>query len=83
MIDKDPFLDYYRYLMYTLKQDKVNALKYIEALVKNMPDFQDGVLELILTYREEGQTEKANALIKDYRSRSAFNQRKLEQVLGE
>jgi tetratricopeptide (TPR) repeat protein len=37
MIDKDPFLDYYRYLIYKTMEDTVHAKTSIETLMKNMP----------------------------------------------
>jgi antitoxin component HigA of HigAB toxin-antitoxin module len=80
-INKDPFLDFYRYLISNLKEDKINAKKYIISLVNNIPDFEDGMIELILTYKEDGETEKADSLIKSYKLHNTFDQSKLNSVL--
>ncbi|HNC39184.1 MAG TPA: hypothetical protein PK492_07445, partial [Chitinophagaceae bacterium] len=82
MINKDPFLDYYRYLISNLKKDNTNAKKYLVSFVNNFPDFEDGILELILTYREDGEKEKADSLIKSYKLHSAFDQERLKKELG-
>lgn len=81
-INKDPFLDFYRYLISNLKKDNTNAKKYLVSFVNNFPDFEDGILELILTYREDGEKEKADSLIKSYKLHSAFDQERLKKELG-
>ena len=81
MIDKDPFLDYYRYLIYNLKEDSSNAKASIEKLMKNMPGFEDGMLELIAVYLEEKNTTGADKWIKEYRLHKSFDQIKLETLL--
>ncbi|HQW44408.1 MAG TPA: hypothetical protein PLX74_09525 [Chitinophagaceae bacterium] len=77
MINKDPFLDYYRYLIYNLKEDKVNSKICIERLVKNMPDFEDGMMELIATYIEENNETAAKQWIEKYKQKSSFDQERL------
>jgi hypothetical protein len=81
MIDKDPFLDYFRYSFYTQLNKPQEALQAIENLNKAMPHFDAGVVELIVTYLEEGQYEKARPLVRSYRSNEKFNQDLLEQNL--
>ena len=83
MINKDPFLDYYRYLISTLLNDKSNAKKYLIQVTNNFPDFEEGLLELIITYREDGETQKADSLIKEYRIHSGFDQESLKMVINE
>jgi tetratricopeptide (TPR) repeat protein len=81
MIDKDPFLDYYRYLCYNVRDDKANAKKYLLQLTKAMPDFPEGQLELIAAYLEEGDFEAAKPLVTDYQSRKSYDQSTLSNLL--
>jgi tetratricopeptide (TPR) repeat protein len=81
MIDKDPFLDYYRYLIYNIKEDSTNARASIIKLMNNMPDFEDGMLELIVLYVEEKNNKEADKWIKEFRSHGSFDQDQLETLL--
>jgi hypothetical protein len=66
LIDKDPFLDYYRALIYKQSKDRPNTFASLERLHKNMPEFTDGTVELICYYAEEKQFDKAVPLTKQY-----------------
>lgn len=66
LINKDPFLDYYRALIHGQNEDKTNHLLCLERLQKNLPEFGAGTLELIYTYVEEKQWDKAIALTQLY-----------------
>lgn len=82
-IDKtvqDPVLDYFRSLVYSKKGDNATAVKYLETLRTKMPDFQPGALELLASYMEQKQIEKANALVASYKANKSFNQGKLATV---
>jgi hypothetical protein len=68
LINKDPFLDYYRALICKESEDHANQLVYLEKLQKNMPAFGDGTLQLINAYAEGKQLDKAVALTKQYRT---------------
>ncbi|MBN9384175.1 MAG: hypothetical protein J0H74_25715 [Chitinophagaceae bacterium] len=46
LIDKDPYQDYQRGLLYLLMKDTVRALGYFEQLHKNMPAFRQGTMLL-------------------------------------
>ena len=81
MINKDPFLDYYRYLIYNLQEDSIQAKTSIETLMKNMPGFEDGMLEIIAVYLNEKNTTGADKWIKEYRLHKSFDQNKLETLL--
>jgi len=81
MINKDPFLDYYRYLIYNLKQRDDSAKMSIERLMTNMPDFEDGMIELIALYIEEKNKPEADKWIKEFRLHSSFDQETLELIL--
>ena len=81
MIDKDPLLDFHRAMCYTLLKNEPKRREYLERLVKNLPDFEDGVLELITDYLKSNQYEKAKPLIDRYKNNSEFNQSALTMVL--
>ncbi|HMR91341.1 MAG TPA: tetratricopeptide repeat protein [Chitinophagaceae bacterium] len=82
LIDKDPFLDYYRALVYNMKQQPDLAISHLESLYKQYPGFESGVLELIACYLEAKETEKANAIIEVYQNNPQFDQLLLQQVIS-
>lgn len=63
LINKDPFLDYYRGLIYKMMGNKEKQLERFELLDKNMPSFSEGTLELLVTYLDNKATDKAVALV--------------------
>jgi tetratricopeptide (TPR) repeat protein len=67
LIDKDPFLDYYRGLLSKMNKDEAKQREYFERLYKNMPDFAQGTIELITTYLEAKEIDKAVTITKKYR----------------
>jgi len=67
LINKDPFLDYYRGLIYKLQKDPTNQLACLERLHQHMPGFSSGTVELINGYAENQQWDKAIALTQQYR----------------
>jgi hypothetical protein len=77
---QDPFLDYFRALLYTQQKDDKTAIAYLEKLYKNVPDFENGALELLANYVESGQYEEANKLVLAYKKNSNFNQNRLNDV---
>ena len=81
MINTDPFLDYYRYLIFTLKQDNATAKTHLEKLMKYAPDFEDGMLELIATYLEEKDETAAAPWIKKYEENLFFDQDRLKMTI--
>jgi tetratricopeptide (TPR) repeat protein len=81
MIDKDPMLDYHRAMCYTMMKDDAKRLEYLEKVVKSLPDFEDGVLELIVDYLQLKEFEKARPLIERFKSRSSFDQTTLNYLL--
>ncbi|MEP6674577.1 MAG: hypothetical protein ABJA78_05465 [Ferruginibacter sp.] len=74
LIDKDPFLDYSRALIYNLMDDNAKAREKLEQLQINMPKFTEGTEELIANYAEAKEYEKASVLIKKYKSNQKINQ---------
>lgn len=81
VIDKDPYLDYYRYLMLTRLKRDAEALVCLERVVEVMPDFSMAQLELMITYYDEGKKDKARKLKEAYRGNSRLNQEKLDNLL--
>lgn len=82
MINKDPLLDYYRYLFYSTMNDDTQSKECLLRLVKNMPDFQDGYIELILTYADEEKNMEAKSLIRQYKEKKAFDQEYLSMAIA-
>lgn len=80
-IDSDPFLDYYRALISNMNQKPDDARKYLEKLHTNMPQFGDGVVELIANYITAGDNDKARVLVKEYEANSKFDQARLSNYL--
>jgi hypothetical protein len=81
-INKDPLLDYHRYLSYELLQDTSNSMICLRRLVKNLPDFQKGMIELIAVDLKNGDSASANTLIALYRKRPKFDQAKLDNIIS-
>lgn len=75
LINKDPFLDYYRGLIYKAMGNKEKQRTHFELLDAHMPAFSDGTLELLVAYLDAGETDKAVALVHK-RSR---NYKKIDQ----
>lgn len=78
LISKDPFLDYFRGLVYKQMTDHPNQLVSLERLNKNMPNFGAGTLELINAYLEDKQMDKAVALTQTYNKRNDADTRTLD-----
>ena len=81
-INTDPLLDYYRYLSYKLLLKPDSGSICLNRLVKNMPDFQSGYIELISAKLQSGLTPQADSLIKVYRSKPGFNQQELDDLVS-
>jgi hypothetical protein len=81
LINKDPFLDYYRALLYNLMQKPEEARTHLEVLAASMPEFGDGALELISNYLDADDRKKGRDAISAYRENKKFNQTKLDDLL--
>jgi len=82
IINKDPYLDYYRALITKSLGDIKGATKYLENLCKNMPEFSGGVIELIANYLDIEKYDKARDIINYYRNQKKFDQETLDHVLA-
>jgi tetratricopeptide (TPR) repeat protein len=69
LINKDPFLDYYRAIAYRLGNDIDNQITCLERLHKNMPEFGNGTRLLVNAYLQDNKIEKAVALNRIYQQR--------------
>ena len=67
LINKDPFLDYYRGLLAKMMEDPAKQHEYFERLYKNMPDFAQGTIELITVYLDAKEYDKAVELTRKYK----------------
>lgn len=81
-INKDPLLDFYRYLSYNLLEDEASAKKYLTRLLQNMPDFQKGYQEMIAVELSARHKKEADSLIKIYRTKTRFNQEELDNIIA-
>jgi hypothetical protein len=77
----DPFLDYLRALMYNMMEKPAEARIHLEKLYRNMPQFDDGALELIANYIDGGDDSKARSLIKEYENNKDYDQSVLDSYL--
>jgi tetratricopeptide (TPR) repeat protein len=78
VINKDPFLDYYRGIIYKQLKDSAKSKLCLERLYKNMPGFGDGLIQLIASYEQTGESEKARAVAKVYKNNKKLNQENLK-----
>lgn len=81
-INKDPFLDFYRYLSYNLLNETPTGKGYLQRLMKRMPDFQRGCQELIVTEMQDKNQAQVDSLVKLYRANKKFNQAELDNILS-
>jgi len=63
LIDKDPYQDYQRGLLYKLMKDSARAQECFERLHVNMPGFKKGTIELMEIYFGKGNRDKAVQLV--------------------
>jgi tetratricopeptide (TPR) repeat protein len=81
MINKDPFLDYYRYLCYNVMENPVKAKEHLLLVTANYPAFADAQLELAATYLEENNSDSARIVVKNFRQRKSFPQTRMDELL--
>jgi tetratricopeptide (TPR) repeat protein len=81
-LNTDPLLDYHRSLCYSLMNDTAKQLESLERLNKNVPDFEDGMIQLIALYLDKEEYEKARPLVDRYKSKSNFDQLNLSNIMA-
>jgi predicted Zn-dependent protease len=79
-IDTDPFLDYYRSLIYNAMNKKAEAQQILEKLYKNLPDFSTGAMELSTYYMDKNEYEKAVGIINKVKQNRDFDKAQLENL---
>ncbi len=79
-INKDPFLDYFRYLAYYSLKRNADAKKCIQRLTKAMPEFEDGFIEMFGICLQDGEKEQADSVKAIYRTKRKFNQERLQNL---
>lgn len=82
LINKDPFLDYYRYLCYTVMEKPEQAKQHLLKVCQQYPRFPDAQLELVATYLEEKNYDSARLVVKDFRLRKSFPQERLTELVN-
>ena len=80
MINKDPFLDYFRGILLKMEGSNREAIACLERLNANMPEFGAGTVELISQYAGNNEQAKATALIRNYKKTSSFDSSSLENL---
>ncbi len=81
MLGKDPMLDYERGLVYKTTNDVVKEKACFEQLVKNMPGFEKGHIELIAYYLRSSDYDRASVAIADYKRHPDFDMAFLQAII--
>lgn len=82
LIDKDPFLDFYRGILYSYMDKQEEARKAFTNVYNFKPGFGLGLRLLIVCNLDLHDIEKAKPLIAAYRSNKKFDQSLLDEDLG-
>jgi tetratricopeptide (TPR) repeat protein len=80
VIDKDPYQDYERGLIYLLMKDTTKAEESFERLHVNMPAFKKGTIELMETYLYKKDKGKAIQLLQQSKDSNYLNQQNLDVI---
>ena len=81
MINKDPLLDYHRSICFKMLGKNEQQKECLVRLVKNVPGFEDGLIEMIAVSIENENKTEATKWIKEFRLHSAYDQDRLDAVL--
>jgi Tfp pilus assembly protein PilF len=68
VINKDPFLDYYRGLMNYAKGDKEKAMEYYRQVATSNPSFPGVYTELVALYADKEDTKNARFYFSKYKA---------------
>jgi tetratricopeptide (TPR) repeat protein len=80
VINKDPFLDYYRGLILNMKGDREAAISHYEQLAKADPKFADVYPELVVLHSEQGEREKAGYYFTAYKRLRNADEEMVERI---
>jgi hypothetical protein len=64
-LHRDPFLDYFRGLIYKLQQEPAQSRVCLERLHRNLPRFGKGTVELLANYADAGYPDSAAGLVRE------------------
>jgi tetratricopeptide (TPR) repeat protein len=74
LINKDPFLDYYRGLLYNVKGDSGKAIEYFTKVTESNPGFAGAFAELMAHYIDKNDKEKAKLYFTKYKGMRSAKQ---------
>jgi len=80
-LDKDPILDYHRSLIYKTMGDMEEQKKSLDRLVKNMPNFESGALEMVTYYLDKDDNTNAGIAIADFKMHKDFDIETLDAII--
>lgn len=80
LIDKDPYQDYERGLIYLLMKDTIQSQKSFERLHASMPKLRKGTIELMETYYYTHDEDKAAHLIREAKDSSYLSEKNLAVI---
>jgi tetratricopeptide (TPR) repeat protein len=80
VIDKDPYQDYERGLIYLLMKDTIHSQQSFERLHANMPKLKKGTIELMETYYYTHDEDKAAKVIREARDSNYLSQENLQAL---
>jgi hypothetical protein len=79
-LNKDPFLDYYRGLIFKLMVDPQQSRTCLERLHRNMPKFGKGTVELLANFADNGNPDSAAMLIREAQADSNITAEQLQAI---
>lgn len=80
LIDKDPYQDYQRGLIFLLMKDTIHSQQSLQRLHANMPKFKKGTVELMETYYYTHDEGKAAQLIRQAKDSNYLDDPYLEAI---
>lgn len=78
LLQGDPYLHFYRGLIYSMKGDTANSRLSYEKVLAAEPGHANVIIELIAIYAEAGQTDKAKDMLERYKQTKQFDREVLE-----
>jgi thioredoxin-like negative regulator of GroEL len=79
-INTDPFLDYYRGLIYNMQGKTAEAQQSLERLYKNLPDFSQGAIELCTYYMDKNEYEKAAGIVNKIKQNRDYSEASVQNL---
>jgi tetratricopeptide (TPR) repeat protein len=79
-VHKDPFLDYYRGLIYKLMENPTQSRMCLEQLHRNMPLFGKATVELLANYVNAGNSDSGAMLIREAQAEKNITAEQLQAL---